>query len=596
MVQDSTVMFVVILSVVVLALVFFMYWNRRLSEKIKAHSEETDRRVYELRMLKQLSERAGYSLDIHQVLDIITGSLEDLIEYSVVSYMLLDSEKIIFTAHVEQSVHRSFIDDVQDRMKASLEALTGHDLSELKTEDVVSGVVFEEKDTGNSVQSFFNIPLVIGGEVKGVLTVADTRSGLYKEEDMTILYAITNQASRSMTRLQEVVEKEQRKMRSMVKSIRDGIIMTDTEYRIVVANPAAQKIIDHTSHNPMTIFDLVHSLEGVIDIRERLEESMHLGTAYVAQGVTIRDSFFDISLTPVVTHTGGEKYTVGSVIIFHDVSDEVALTKARDEFTSMLVHELRSPLSGIKHITEMIDTIRKTKGEKAYHEYIGMIQSNTDQMLSLVNDILDVAKFESGEFSLSQETHKLADVVHDRIDFYNPAARDNGIHLDVVIGKDVPDELVFDKERIIQVFNNLLSNAFKFTQSGGNVDVFVVTHMAGESLKDELTRLGFHAPFSLTDMHFEDVPQGVVFGVSDTGVGIPAGKEGEIFNKFTQLNMHHASTKNQKGTGLGLAIVKGIIEAHGGVVYLASREGKGSIFCCVLPEDKEYTIGTPDYR
>ena len=221
----------------------YAYWqSRKLKIILEKREQETNRRMYELAILKELGERIGYSLDMRQIADVITGSLHQFIEYSAVSYMLLGGEKIVFHIHLEKSVHRGFIDEVRNRMLQSLSALLDKQFKQDQVDELLSGAILIE-DVEEPVGSFFNIPLVIGEKVAGVLTVAHTEAGLYKEEELTILYKIISQASHAVTRLQDVVKTEQSKLNAMVESMADGIVMTDTDYRIMVVNPSAKKMI-----------------------------------------------------------------------------------------------------------------------------------------------------------------------------------------------------------------------------------------------------------------------------------------------------------------------------------------------------------------
>ena len=183
----------IILSIVAVtslaASIIFLVQDYRSKGVIQKREEDISRRMYELAILKEIGDRVGYSLDVQQIVDIITSSLHQFIEYAAVSYMLLEPEKVIFKMHLERSVHRGFVVDVRDRMLGSLGALLDREFKKDAVKEILSGAILIE-DVNQPVQSFFNIPLVIADKVVGILTVADTKSGLYKEEEMTILYKL----------------------------------------------------------------------------------------------------------------------------------------------------------------------------------------------------------------------------------------------------------------------------------------------------------------------------------------------------------------------------------------------------------------------
>ena len=233
----------IIIGLFILIVGVFSYWeSRKFKIDLKTREAEMKRRMYEIAILKELSDRVGYSLNIQNIIDIITGSLHQFIDYSATSYVLIEPEKIIFKAHLEKSVSRHFLNDIKGRIIKSLSALLDSDLSKIRIEEIISGAIIVD-ELSEPVKSFFNIPLVIANKVVGVLTIAHTKAGLYKEEEMTILYKIVQQASQAVTRLQEVVEIEERKLNAMVESMTEGVVMTDKDYRVVVVNPAVKKII-----------------------------------------------------------------------------------------------------------------------------------------------------------------------------------------------------------------------------------------------------------------------------------------------------------------------------------------------------------------
>ncbi|MDB5194862.1 MAG: hypothetical protein JWO84_46 [Parcubacteria group bacterium] len=563
--------------------IYFYIKDKKAKEVLEKREQDVSRRMFELAILKELGDRIGYSLDVQQIVDIITGSLHQFIEYAAVSYMLIGPENVIFKIHLERSVHQRFVNEIRDRMLGSLSALLDREFDKKDVKEIVSGaIIIEELD--EPVSSFFNIPLVIDEKVVGVLTVADTKSGLYKEEEMTILYKIIQQASKAVTSLQGVVKAEQAKVNAMVESMADGVVMTDTDYRILVANPSVRQVIGLSNKKDITIFDFIDNLEGKFDIRGRLEESVKLNKPFKSEDVLIRDNFYKIFVFPVTTSVPGtpdEKNVVGGVVIFHDVSAERSVEQIRQQFTSMIVHELRTPLSGINKISELLRAGPTKVGKKEYAEYVRMISSDSAGMLNLVNDILDVAKLEAGKFDVKKQPTDLKAVIANRIDFFTPSAEDAKLSLKVAYDKELPPMVPLDELAIKQVLNNLLSNAIKFTKAGGIVEVFALHHAAGGAITDELARLKDAPTLALAPEQLASAPESVIVAVSDTGGGISEAGMKELFNKYKQLQT--TSETGMKGTGLGLAIAKGVVEEHGGFIGVVSEQGVGSVFYFVLP-------------
>ncbi len=561
---------------------FLLYKNKKINEAQTKKEEDMNNRMYELAILKELGDRVGYSLDIHQIVDIITGSLHQFIEYSAVSYMLVNPENITFKIHLEKSVSRGFIDDVKNRMLGSLSALLNKEFKENNVNEILSGAILVES-VDSKVNSFFNIPLVIGGKVVGVLTVAHTQAGLYKEDEMTILYKITNQASKAVTKLQEVVATEQKKLNAMVESMADGVVMTDLDYRILVINPSAKKAIGLEDKEELSIFDFIDNLGGKFDIRGRLEESVKLNKNYSSERIPLGDKFFKIFVFPVKNKISEDKEDIlGAVVIFHDVTAQVEMEKIQKNFTSMLVHELRSPLDGIKRISTVLREEKIGVEDSRYEEYLQMIFQNSSSMLNLVSDILDVSKLEAGKFTIRKKDSSIVDTINRRISFYKVSAKDLGIKINVSFGKNIPEKIPFDTEGIEHVLNNIISNALKFTKKHGEINLVIFVHNKNSDVQEEAEKAGYKQKFSLP-IEDDKGKSTLLVLVSDTGIGIKKESIPNIFKKFKQLNSDDNSIYTKRGTGLGLVISKGIVESHGGEIGVVSEEGVGSTFFFTIP-------------
>jgi len=580
-VTQTTLLAILITCVAIGVSVYFVIKDYKSKVVLERKEKEVSRKMYELAILKELGDRIGYSLNVQEIIDVITNSLHQFIEYSAVSYMIIEPEKVIFKIHLENSVHRRFVNDVRDRMLGSLGALLDREFNKKDVEEILSGaIIIEELD--EPVRSFFNIPLVIDEKVVGVLTVADTKEGLYKEEEMTILYKIIQQASKAVTSLQGVVKTEQAKVNAMVESMEDGVVMTDSDYRILVINPAAKRVIGQEKKEEVTIFDFIDNLGGKMDIRGRLEESVKLKKTYESERFQIKDRFYQSFVFPVKTMSAlNEGEVLGGVVIFHDVTREVELEKVRDDFTSMIVHELRTPLGGIQKASELLKLpIKKKAGDSK--EYIDLIYQNSSSMLNLVNDILDAAKLQAGKFEINREPADIGEIIANRISFFNISASDKKIHLISSVDKGVVKDIQFDVQRIKQVLNNLISNALKFTPESGSVTIAAFTHEPGAQINTEAREAGVSLQEQVPEDTFSALPKSLVVAVTDTGTGISIDDRSQLFSKFKQLN-NKTQVTNIRGTGLGLAISKGIVEGHGGIIGVVSKVDGGSTFYFALP-------------
>lgn len=572
-----------LIALYLVLMVFSFFWIRRTRQGIHEKDTEVKHRLYELAILKEISDRTGYSLNIQKILDVIMGSLNQFLEYSAVSYMLLEPAKVVFKADLDQSVSPQFIKEIRSRMLGSLTALLGRDLSDIEVDETITGAIMLD-ETEEPVRSYFNIPLVIGGELKGVLTISHTKAGLYKESEMEILYKIVNQASRAVTKLEEVVKMEQGKISAMLESMTEGVIMTDCEYHVITANPVARAAIGYKKEGtPPTIFDFIDALGEVFDIKNKLEEAIKLGKIITDEEVIYNNKYYKVVVSPVKSNVGLTKgQTLGAVVLFHDISHEKEVEKMRKDFTSMMVHELRSPLGNIKKIGELMRSSKILESKKTANEYAGMLYDSSSSMLELVNDLLDVAKLEAGKFDVSKQPASIEEVLTERVNFFDQTAKAKNINLKLQIQKNFSQTSLFDSKRITQVVNNLLSNAINYTAQGGTVTVSCFVHKDMVDLRNEAKSA--LVPWVDKNMRESSVPisDSIVVVVTDTGEGIAPENIAKLFSKFTQFSII-SHDHEHKGTGLGLVIVKGIVEAHGGVVGLGSKQGTGSTFYFTIP-------------
>lgn len=584
---SSAILFLFLIPAVfiLLGLVFYFYNSLKKREKeIIKEREEATRHLYELAIIKELGERTGYSLNVEEILQIITGSLRQFIDYTAVGYVIIAPEKLKINTYIEKPVSGLFIKEMKERMIASLSALTDKSFESAVLDDVVSGAIVID-EINQSIGSLFNIPIVIAGKVVGVLSVAHINVGLYKEADMTILYKITGQASEAVTRLEEVVKMEKGKLNAMVESMGDGVLMVDPEYRIVVANPAVKKIIKFNPsidlNKDINIFNFVDSLGGKFDIHGRLEEALVNKNSFVSERINIDESFFEIGVYPVLhSLIKGGNQTLGAVVVFNDITHDIELEKVREEFTGMIVHELRSPLDGIKKIIELAVSGSIDRNSDKFKEYLNMVHQSSSSMLELVNDILDLSKLQAGKFEVTKEKASIKEVITNRISFYKISADTRGVSLEANLNNNLPELSEFDPQAVKQVLNNFLSNALKFTKAGGLVTISAFVYDPKEFFPKDLDKSKIPVFPEISDINVKTPSLCVV--ISDTGLGIPADSMQSLFHTFKQASLSPVD-KDSKGTGLGLVIAKGIAEAHGGVVGVVSKEGTGTSFFFTIP-------------
>lgn len=541
-----------------LALVIALYIRRTLADRksLRRVSNESlllQQKVYQIQVLQEIGERIGYSLDTKKIVDIVTSTLGNLLDYDTVGYMVFEGEKgVIFRCHVENRVNHQFINEVKESMLSSFSAIFDKQIQRANVDSRITGNILDDNQKV-SLKSYFNLPIVISGKLVGLINVASTREGQYGVDTAGVLYSITNQASTAVSKLQEVLESEKEKLSAIIYSMTDGVIMVDLNHKLLVSNPAVRSILHiPPSKTDVSTFDIVDALAGKVDLRTKMEQAVSEDRPIIIEEMYLKDRALQLAIAPV-KNKQGEKW--GATVVFHDITSEKSLEKLRQEFTAMMVHELRAPLTAVRWSS---DAMLKNLGEagagpqpEKIKESVSTIQTATVNMLELVNDLLDVAKIEAGKFELNIQDYDLVSIIREQALAFKPQAETKHVPINVITPEKF--QIKCDRVRVSQVLTNLISNAIKYSDSG-QIDI---------NLKEE------------------PAAKRCVISIKDSGVGINQDNLYQLFSKFRQLK---SSDSSRKGTGLGLVVSKGIVEAHGGQIWAESAgENLGSTFYFSLP-------------
>ena len=339
---------------------------------------------------------------------------------------------------------------------------------------------------------------------------------------------------------------------ALLDSTVDGICLTDVAGKIVLANAPLQRFgmeLGLPLHG--TVTERLLALAVRTTEPERFRERMQT----LAGDLTESEDEFELTdsgrvfrgyTAPVARQDGT---VVGRIWTLREVTADRRLERLRDAFVAAVSHELRTPLTSISGFLEMLGDEEHELGE-AGRSYLGVIRRGTTRLQRIVEDLLLVAQIEADRLELDPVETDLTELATEAVAVALPYAAEQGIEL--VLDADGPLPLEADAGRLGQVLDNLVSNALKFTPSGGSV-------MVSTGNGDGTPRLE----------------------VTDTGIGVPHEEMGQLFSRF-----YRASTATRRaipGTGLGLVIVRAIVDAHGGTICLESQEGEGTRVTVTLP-------------
>jgi signal transduction histidine kinase len=246
---------------------------------------------------------------------------------------------------------------------------------------------------------------------------------------------------------------------------------------------------------------------------------------------------------------------LGTVSIFRDITHQVEVDRLKSDFVATVSHELRTPMTSIRGYVDILLMGAAGSLNEQQAQFLGVVKRNTKQLSILVNDLLDVSRIESGKVNLNLQELDIVEIINEAINALIRISKDEDKKMQVEFEPDQDTPAVIgDRDRVRQILNNLLENAFHYTPEGGVIKLRVLPK------EDE-----------------------VEISVSDNGIGIPPEIQPQIFDRF--YRGEHPNVLATSGTGLGLAIVKSLVEMHNGRIWIESSglSGEGTTFYFTLP-------------
>ena len=378
--------------------------------------------------------------------------------------------------------------------------------------------------------------------------------GINTNDEIGDLAKVFNQISKRIKEEQDVTETERRRLATIIESMMDGIITTDTNGKVILINTSAGDMIDAPENEILIGKDALKLLniseyESIGEIIEA-EDSLLVNVSEDDEGLLLRAEFSKILKEENEDLSQVSTELEGYIIVLYDVTDQERQERERREFVSTVSHELRTPLTTMNSYIEALEEGVINDKELA-PQFIDTIHKETTRMIRMVNELMQLGKMDIKEEHYDKEfidINKLIEQISDRFELTHPEK--NFI-------KYIPKTPIFvegDQDKLTQVFDNIMNNAIKYSPNGKNITVRVRQNYN-------------HNRVSIS--------------IKDEGVGIPLVHIDKIFNRFYRVDKSRQRTMG--GTGLGLALAKNIVEAHRGRIWAQSREGYGSIIFVTLP-------------
>ena len=383
---------------------------------------------------------------------------------------------------------------------------------------------------------------------EGAMRVAEgdfsRRIEVASQDEIGVLTDTFNDMARQLRDTLRQVEKERNKLDTLFLHMTDGVVAFSQEGEMIHANPAASVMLGRnigpdTSYEEL--FGALAPLESAMEAPDHLEEECRVGERYL-----------QLLMAPFDRNSQG-----GVLVVLHDVTEQRKNQEMQREFVANVSHELRTPLTNIRSYAETLSDNAGDLPAATEKKFLGVILNESDRMTHIVQDLLTLSRFDSGRDDLKLARFSFSAAVQDLYNAVYMEAQRHSHTLTLEMPQQLP-QVTADRERIVQVMMNVVSNSIKYTPDGGHIAI-----SAGQ--------------------------QGdrVWMQVDDDGIGIPAADRPRIFERFYRVDK--ARSRQSGGTGLGLSIAKEIVDRHQGVLTLVDRPGPG------LSVRMELKIEGPDH-
>ncbi|EOV2117696.1 cell wall metabolism sensor histidine kinase WalK [Staphylococcus pseudintermedius] len=373
------------------------------------------------------------------------------------------------------------------------------------------------------------------------------RVKIYGNDEIGELALAFNNLSKRVQEAQANTESEKRRLDSVITHMSDGVIATDRRGRVRIINDMALKMLGKSKEEVSG-----HFIFDVLDLQDEFSlEELNENNDSVLIDINEEEGIIArVNFSTIVQDTG---FVTGYIAVLHDVTEQQQIERERREFVANVSHELRTPLTSMNSYIEALEE-GAWRDESIAPQFLSVTREETERMIRLVNDLLHLSKMDNETETITKEIVDFNMFINKIINRHEMAAKDT------TFVRDIPRETIFtevDPDKMTQVFDNVITNAMKYSR--------------GEK------RVEFHVKHN-------PVHSRLTIRIKDNGIGIPINKVDKIFDRFFRVDK--ARTRKMGGTGLGLAISKEIVEAHNGRIWANSVEGQGTSIFITLPCEK----------
>ncbi|MDQ0297653.1 two-component system sensor histidine kinase VicK [Salibacterium salarium] len=371
------------------------------------------------------------------------------------------------------------------------------------------------------------------------------RVRVYGQDEIGQLAESFNSLTMNLKEANAMTEGERKKLSSVLTHMTDGVIATDELGRIILMNKRAEQLLNVQSNQIMGA-----SLPEMLDLSETVAPSdlYDYSDSILLDFSDEHKAFLLEANFSVIRNEEGP--VNGLITVLHDVTEKETIERERREFVANVSHELRTPLTTMRSYLEALED-GAMEDENLGPRFLQVTQNETERMIRLVNDLLQLSKMDSDDLKITFETVDLGALLHQISERFEMITKDKNIRF----SKDIPIHPIYvdmDKDKMMQVFDNIVSNGVKYSPDGGTITIQVITRAKAIDIE-----------------------------ISDEGVGIPKDSQPKVFDRFYRVDK--ARARNLGGTGLGLSIAKELVESHDGYISIDSEWQKGTTVSVTLP-------------
>ena len=546
----------------------------------------------EMEYLNTIGKRFVAAFDRFQVHRALLSALRDLYSFSACCILLKGDPLELFIIP-SYPLSASFLEAMIQRIVSAANVI---DFPHLEAEQLAQSAYLDAPDElalpqmqeglgAGEIGSCLNIPLIVENRIMGMLSLFDERRDTFNTNLLQLTTMIADYAAVALenVRLRErenalwrQTEFERLRLELIIRSMAEGLLITDAQGAITSLNQSAQHLLAQANIDFQTQIPL-HNLIKTSDVDwlPRLSEIVDQALknkVVTNQELTIGEGgetvpfTLNISAAPLHDASGITTRPIGVVAVLNDVTSIKQVERLKDDFVSVVSHELRTPLTAIKGYTQHLvrrmerrlrrarttpeNTTPLNELPESYDlRSLNIVQSQTEHLERLVNDLLDLSQVQWGKLNLRYETFYLADILTESVHSAQASAELHTLYLDIQAQETA---ITADRMRVKQVIGNILDNAIKYSPHGGKVTV-----------------------------RLEERDSEYLISIIDEGIGVSAEQFDHIFERFYRV--HNTTSQLYSGIGLGLYVAKAIIDRHGGQIWFTNNQSNGSTFQFTLP-------------